>query len=71
VREAVVVGAVLQVFVKMAWYLLPLSPVPAVKLNVGFVAPEIGAKTLEPFGSTYHCTVGVGLPVPAAVNVAV
>jgi hypothetical protein len=35
------------------------------------VAPEIFVKLVPPFVLTCHCTVGVGLPLAAAVNVAV
>jgi hypothetical protein len=35
------------------------------------VAPEIFAKVVPPFVLTCHCTVGVGLPLAAAVNAAV
>ena len=34
------------------------------------VAPLIGEKVLLPANSTIHCTVGVGLPLAAAVKLA-
>ena len=43
----------------------------AVKLRVAMVAPGMSLKVLPPSVLTCHCTVGVGLPLAAAVKVAV
>src|ERR1700748_3711130 len=67
VRVAVVV-AVPTPFEKDARYLCPVSAAPAMKEYVEEVAPEI--LTNAPVLSVRcHCTLGVGVPVEAAVNV--
>ena len=71
VSVAAVVVAVPQLFVKTARYFLPLSAEPAVKLYVVEVAPLILVKVFPPSVETCHCTVGVGVPLAAAVNVAI
>ena len=43
----------------------------SVKLRVVLVAPAMGVKVEPPSVLTCHCTVGVGLPLAAAVKVAV
>ena len=55
--------------VKTARYCRPLSPAAEVNEYVGLVAPEISDQALPVL--TCHFTVGVGLPLAAAVNVAV
>src|SRR5687767_5492235 len=70
VSVAAVVVAVLHVFVKTARYCLPLSAVTAVKLEEVLVAPPMSLKFSPPSIDTCHCTVGVGEPLAAAVNVA-
>jgi hypothetical protein len=59
------------VLVNTARYWFPLSPDAAVKLKVVFVAPEISFQLVPPLVLTCHWTVGVGLPVAAAVKLAV
>src|SRR5438309_1357135 len=71
VRVAAVVVAVPQVFVNTARYCLPPSAPAAVKLRVVDVAPGMSVKLTPPLMLTCHCTVGVGVPLAAAVNVAV
>src|SRR5206468_1373902 len=71
VRVAAVVVAVPQVFVNTARYCLPLSAPAAVKLRVVVVAPGMSVNVAPPLMLTCHCTVGVGVPLAAAVNVAV
>lgn len=72
VRVAAVVVAVPAAFVKTARYLLPLiAVVVPVRLSVVEVAPDTLVKEVPPFVLTCHCTVGVGEPEAAAVNVAV
>src|SRR6184192_1958895 len=59
----------LQVFVNTARYLFPLALTGGeVSVNVVLVAPVMFVKP-EPV-STCHCTVGVGLPLAAAVKLA-
>ena len=48
---------------------MPFCPAVAVKDNVVEMAPVMSVKE-PPLVFTCHCTVGVGLPVAAAVNVA-
>ena len=71
VRMAGVVVAVPQEFVKAARYWEPFCPAEAVKLRVVVVAPGTSVKVPPPSVLTCHCTVGLGLPLAAAVNVAV
>src|SRR6266481_3993468 len=71
VRVAAVVVAGPQVFVNTARYCLPLSAPAAVKLRVVVVAPGMSVNVAPPLMLTCHCTVGVGVPLAAAVNVAV
>ena len=69
VSVAAVVVAVPTEFVNTARYCLPLSPAAAVKLYVVLVAPLI-TDQLGPLRLS-HRTMGVGVPLAAAVNVAV
>ena len=69
VSVAALVVAVLQEFVKTARYCLPLSADVAVKVSVVEVAP--GMSLNGPPLDTCHCTVGAGVPLAAAVKVAV
>jgi hypothetical protein len=72
VNVAAVVVAELTLFVNMARYWLPFCPaVTATTDNVAEVAPEIFVNVVPPFVLTCHCTLGVGVPLAAAVNVAV
>ena len=59
-------------FVNTASYFVPLSAdvVPGT-VSVVDVAPVIGVNDDAPGASDCHCTVGVGVPEAAAVNVAV
>src|SRR6185503_20264582 len=66
-----VVCALPAALVKVARYRLPLWPVLAVKLSVFEVARGISVKETPPLLETLHCTVGAGLPLADAVNVAV
>src|SRR5205814_7827104 len=66
---AALVVAVPQELVKTARYCLPLSAATVAKLSVPLVAPGMSVKP-EPL-STCHCTVGAGVPLAAAVKVAV
>ena len=56
--------------VKTARNCLAWSPADVMKLYVVLVAPSI-LDQLSPLGLLCHCTVGVGVPLAAAVNVAV
>jgi hypothetical protein len=70
VSVAVFVVASLPIpFVKTARYCTPLSPAAAVKEYVTLVAPAISDQPLPLFDC--HLTVGVGLPLAAAVKVTV
>jgi hypothetical protein len=72
VSVAAVLVAELTLFVNTARYWLPFCPaVTATTDNVAEVAPEIFVNVVPPFVLTCHCTVGVGDPLAAAVNVAV
>jgi len=71
VSVAAVVVPVPPAFVNTASYLLPFCEAVVVKLKVVEVAPETAMNDVPPFVLTIHCTVGVGVPVAAAVNVAV
>jgi hypothetical protein len=55
--------------VKTASKVLPFCAAVAAKLNVVEVAPATAVNPLPVF--TIHCTVGAGVPLAAAVNVAV
>ena len=68
---AEVVASLPTALVKIARYCLALSPAAAVKLRVVEVAPEMSAQSTPPLVLTCHLTVGVGVPLAAAVNVAV
>ena len=57
-------------FVNTARYWLPLRAVVAAKLYVALVAPVIFVQVV-PLVLTCHCTVGAGVPVAAAVKMAV
>ena len=63
--------ALLTELANTASYKLPFCPAVVAKLKVVDVAPATGVKLVPPFVLTCHCTVGVGVPVAAAVNVAV
>ena len=57
--------------VKTARYSLPLCDTDGLlTMSVVLVAPETGFQVEPLLVLTCHCTVGVGLPLPAAVNVA-
>src|SRR5467141_1901144 len=71
VSVATVVVAVPAEFVNTAWYWFPFCDEAVVKLSVVEVAPERMLKVTPPSVLSCHCTVGVGDPVAAAVNVAV
>ena len=71
VSVAAVVVAVPAEFVNTARYWFPLCDNAVVKLNVVEVAPETLLNVPLPAVLICHCTVGVGEPVAAAVNVAV
>ena len=70
VRVAALLVAVPSEFVNTARYCLALSPAAVVKLYVVLVAPLISDHVV-PLVLLCHCTVGVGVPLAAAVNVAV
>ncbi len=57
--------------VNTARYLLPVWVAVVTKLSVVEVAPATFVKVVPPLVLTCHWTVGVGLPLAAAVNVAV
>src|SRR5262249_5607652 len=57
--------------VKTALYRLPFCAAVVVKVSVGAVAPAMLVKLAPPSLLTCHCTVGAGVRVAAAVNVAV
>ena len=69
VRVAAVVFTIPEEFVNTARYWAPLLTVLVAKLYVSPVA--LGISDQLPLVFTCHCTVGVGVPVAAAVNVAV
>ena len=66
VSVAAVVVAVPCEFVKTASYVFPVCAAVVVKVKVVEVAPATAVNPLPEF--TIHCTVGVGVPVAAAVN---
>jgi len=72
VSAAALVAVVPPALVNSALYWAPLS-VAAVAgvIYVADVAPAIAVNVLDPGGSEYHCTVGLGCPVAAALKVAV
>ena len=70
VRVAAVVVAEPTLFVNTARYLFPFCVAVAENESVGEVAPATLVK-FTPSVLTCHCTVGAGLPLAAAVNVAV
>jgi hypothetical protein len=71
VSVAAVVVAVPQVLVKTARYRYPSWASATVKESVVEVAPGTSLKVAPPSVLTCHWTVGAGLPLAAAVNVAV
>src|SRR5258708_22903532 len=71
VSVAAVVVPLPTVLVNTARYWLPFCDAEAVKLSVVDVAPAMLVNVAPPFVLTCHCTVGVGFPLAAAVNVAV
>jgi len=70
VKVAAVVAAVPTELVKTAWYLFPFCAKAALKVSVVEVAPGRLLKAPPPT-LTCHCTVGAGVPLAAAVKVAV
>ena len=71
VRVAAVVVAEPTELVKTASYSSPFSVVVAVNEKVVDVAPLMGAKVVPELVETSHCTVGFGVPVAAALKLAV
>src|SRR5207245_2207712 len=68
---AAVVVALPTVFVNTAWYLFPFcAAVTAVNASVAEVAPPTLLNVTPLSVLTCHCTVGVGLPLAAAVKLA-
>src|SRR5437660_524409 len=57
--------------VKTARYWKPLNEDDAVNDSVALVAPLMSLKLVPPSLLTCHCTAGAGVPLAAAVNVAV
>ena len=71
VSVAAEVVVLMTVFVNTAWYWFPLcDSVTDGTISVADVAPVIFVNA-PPFMLTCHCTVGAGLPLAAAVKVAV
>jgi hypothetical protein len=70
VTVAAVVVAELTELVNTARYSFPFCEAVVVKVRVVAVAPDTLLNVTPPSVLTCHCTVGVGLPVAAAVNVA-
>jgi hypothetical protein len=58
-----------QLLLNRARYCLPLSAALAVKVRLALVAPARSVKVVPPSVLTCHCTVGIGLPLAAALNV--
>jgi hypothetical protein len=72
VNVAFVVVALPATFVNTAWYSLPfIATVVPRMVSVVDVAPDKFVNVPPPLVLTCHCTVGVGEPDAAAVNVAV
>jgi hypothetical protein len=71
VKVAAAVAVAPHEFVKTPRYWFPFCPAVAVKLRVVEVAPGTLLKVAPPSVLTCHCTVGAGVPLAAAVNVAV
>ena len=72
VSVAAVLVAVPRLLVKTARYWLPFwVVVTLVRVSAVLVAPEMLANVLPPLVLTCHCTVGLGSPLAAAVNVPV
>ena len=72
VRVAALVVAVPTLLVNTAWYSSPFwAVVVLLRVRVVLVAPGMSLKVEPPSVLTCHCTVGVGLPLAAAVKVAV
>ena len=64
--------AVPTLLLKTAWYSSPFwAAAVLLRVRVVLVAPEMLLKVEPPLVLTCHCTVGVGLPLAAAVKVAV
>src|SRR5207244_2286903 len=70
VKLAAEVAALLQPLLNTARYCWPLSPAAGLRVRVGLVAPARLLKLLPPSVLTCHCTVGAGVPLAAAVKVA-
>src|SRR5262249_15952211 len=69
VRVATLVVALPALLVKMASYSSPfMSAVTLDSVSVALVAPPMAFQVVPPSVLTSHCTVGVGLPLAAAVN---
>jgi hypothetical protein len=71
VSVAAVVVAVPPEFVNTARYRFPFCDKAVAKLRVVEAAPETLLNVAPPSVLTCHCTVGVGVPVAAAVKLAV
>ena len=70
VKIAAVVVAVPDPFVNTARYLFPFCVLLTTKIRVGAIAPGMLANVTPLSVLTCHCTVGLGAPLAAAVNVA-
>ena len=71
VRVAAVVVTLPDALVNTAWYWFPLmDAVVLVIVSVAELAPATSLNA-PPFVLTCHCTVGAGLPLAAAVKLAV
>ena len=70
VRVAAVVVMFPDALVNTAWYWFPLIGSAVVNVSVVELAPAKSLNDVPPFVLTCHCTVGAGLPLAAAVNVA-
>src|SRR4051812_29275313 len=70
VRVAGLLVALPATLVKTASYRLPLCAGSVLNVSVVVVAPAMLVKVLPPSVLTCHCTVGVGVPLAAAVKVA-
>ena len=71
VSVAVLVVALPALLVKIARNSLPfMAAVTLLIVNVGLVSPVSMRKLLPPLLLTYHCTVGMGLPLAEAMKIA-
>ena len=70
VRVAAFVVAVPHELVNTARYLLPFCELAVVKVSVVLVAPLRSVKVTPPLVLICHCTVGAGVPLAAAVKLA-